>query len=375
MVPGRMEVEGGQMPPPEWTEVSVMREPDKQRFLDAVKHVESREVPLFELEADISIVNQMMDKTYDMALHSFELPVADVIEWNRRMGNDMIYMGHVWHLGRKEKKDADGRVHYVDGVMKDRSHLKDIRLPDTDCIRRRLDELFNSLNGSGFGVVHGCQTAGFTVSTAIGYEDFCLKTITDPTFIQDFQKSVHEYCMNELEMLLEYPIDGFKIASGFITNNGSMISPEMMDIYEYPFMQDLTELVKSKGRLVLFHIDGNVLAHMPRYIEMGVDIMNPIDPAGGSQNIYELKERFGEQVAFCGNIDVDGVLLKGTPEDVKQDVEAHIRKLSVGGGYIVASSHDLHQLIPVENVYAMRDAVHAWSSERESGQLSVIRSQ
>ena len=57
-------------------------------------------------------------------------------------------------------------------------------------------------------------------------------------------------------------------------------------------------------------------------------------------------------------IDVDGVLLNGTTEDVKRDVEEHIEKLAVGGGYVVSSSHDLHQLIPLENFYAMRDAVH-----------------
>lgn len=341
-----------------------MREPDRQRFLDAVAHEEGPEIPLFELEADIKIVNQMMGKSYDMALHSFEIPVGDVVEWNRRMGNDMIYMGHVWHLGRIEKTDEEGRVHYVDGFMKDRSFLNDIDYPDTDRIRRRLDALLTETDGTGFGVIHGCQTAGFTVSTAIGYEDFCLKTILDPGFIQDFQKYVHEYCMNELEILLEYPIDGFKIASGMITNNGSMISPEMMDIYEYPFMRDLTDLVKSKGRLVLYHVDGNLREHMPRFLEMGADIMNPVDPAGGSQSIYELKERFGDEVAFCGNIDVDGVLLKGTPDDVKRDVQEHIRRLSLGGGYIVASSHDLHQLIPVENIYAMRDAVHEWGATR-----------
>ena len=52
---------------------------------------------------------------------------------------------------------------------------------------------------------------------------------------------------------------------------------------------------------------------------------------------------------------------KETDQEVKKDVEEHIDKLAAGGGYIVSSSHDLHQLIPVENIYAMRDAVHEYN--------------
>ncbi|MDP6523999.1 MAG: uroporphyrinogen decarboxylase family protein [Kiritimatiellia bacterium] len=340
-----------------------MRLPDKRRFINAVNHIEQAEIPLFELEADMAIVRQMMGQDYDMALHSFELPIADVVEWNRRMGNDMVYFGHVWHLGRKEQTDADGRVHYVDGMMKERSSLEDITYPEMDVLRRRLDELFAALDGTGFGVCHGAQTAGFTVPTAIGYGDFCMQTITDPEFILDFQKRVHDYCMREMEMILEYPVDVIKIASGLITTTGSMISPEMMDQFEFPYIADLANLIKSRDRLVLFHVDGDVTPHIPRFLEMGADILNPIDPSSGAEKIYEIKAAYGDLLALCGNIDIDGVLLKGTPEDVRADVHEHIERLAAGGGYIVASSHDLHQLLPVENVYAMRDAVHSFRLE------------
>jgi len=336
-----------------------MRTPSKERFLNAVNHVEQQDIPLFEMEADIAIVRQMMGQDYDMALHSFELPIADVVEWNRRMGNDMVYLGHVWHLGRKEQTDADGRVHYVDGLMKDRDSLADITYPDLDSVRRRLDELFAEIDGTGFGVCHGAQTAGFTVPTAIGYGDFCMQTLMDPDFILDFQKRVHDYCMREMEIILEYPVDVIKIASGLITTTGSMISPEMMEAFEFPYMSELAALIRSKGCLVLFHVDGDVTPHIPRFLEMGANILNPIDPSSGAEKIYEIKAEYGNRLALQGNIDIDGVLLKGTPEAVQQDVREHIERLAAGGGYVVASSHDLHQLLPVENIYAMRDAVHA----------------
>jgi len=337
-----------------------MRAPDKQRFLDAVAHREQPDVPLFEMEADILVVERMLGKRCNRSVHSFELPIDDVVEWNRRMGNDMVYFSHVWHLGRREQSDDDGRVHYVDGTMKTRDSLANIDWPDTDNLRRRLDALCVAIDGSGFGLVCGTQNAGFTVPTAIGYQDFCLQSVLDPGFILEFQKRVHGYAMAELEMLLQYPVDAVKIASGLITSTGSMISPEMLEQFEFPYMGELAGKAKDSGARVLFHVDGDVSQWVPRFVRMGADILNPIDPSAEAQRIYDLKDEYGARITLCGNIDVDGVLLKGSPEEVAANVCEHIDRLARGGGYIVASSHDLHQNIPVENVHAMRDAVHGY---------------
>jgi hypothetical protein len=334
--------------------------------MDAVAHREQPDVPLFEMEADILVVERMLGKRCDRSVHSFELPIEDVVEWNRRMGNDMVYFSHVWHLGRRERTDDDGRVHYIDGTMKTRDAIEAIAFPDTDLLRRRLDALCDAIDGTGFGLVCGTQNAGFTVPTAIGYQDFCLQTIMDPGFIRDFQARVHAYALDELEMLLEYPVDAVKIASGLITSRGSMISPEMLEAFEFPYMSELAGRARESGARVLFHVDGDVSHWVPRFLEMGVDILNPIDPSAETQSIYDLKQEYGERIALCGNIDIDGVLMKGTPMQVADDVREHIERLARGGGYIVASSHDLHQNIPVENVYAMRDAVHGYCHSARS---------
>ena len=65
------------------------------------------------------------------------------------------------------------------------------------------------------------------------------------------------------------------------------------------------------------------------------------------------------------NIDLTGVLVNGTPEDVRRDVEEHIRRLAAGGGYICASSHNITEDVPLDNFYALRDAVHNYKNTRE----------
>ena len=108
---------------------------------------------------------------------------------------------------------------------------------------------------------------------------------------------------------------------------------------------------------VYFHIDGKVDNMIPDFIEMGVDVLNPIDPSGDVQDIFDIKRKYGDKITLAGNINIDTVLKDGSPEEVRADVREHMERLRHGGGYIVSSSHNLHELIPLENYYAMRDAV------------------
>jgi len=344
-----------------------MRAPDKQRFFNAVNHVESSEVGLFELEADIAIVNQIMGRRYDMALHSYELPADDCVEFNRRLGNDMIYFCHIWRLGRKEKIDAEGRIHYIDGTMKTPASLKDIWFPDMGETRRRLEELLSAVDGTGFGVMCGAQSADAVAATAIGFETFCLALYDNPGFVTDFQKRIHDYHLREQEMYMGYPIDAIKLGSGLVTNRGPMLSPEMMEAFATVYLRQQAQLAKQKPLAVVMHMDGKVRGVIPDLIEMGVDVLHPVEPCSGEQDIYAIKETYGRRIALCGNIDINGVLLHGSVEDVARDVEKHMDRLAVGGGYIVASSHDLHQLIPVANIFAMRDAVQNYRFRASDG--------
>lgn len=118
---------------------------------------------------------------------------------------------------------------------------------------------------------------------------------------------------------------------------------------------DRKETLDAEGRLN--YIDGKVDNLIPGFIEMEVDVLNPIDPSDGSQDIFEIKKKYGDKITLCGNIDINSILKDGTPDEVNENVIYHIQFLGKGGGYILASSYDFHQLIPVENFYTMRDAV------------------
>lgn len=337
-----------------------MRDPNKTLFLNAVRHIEQPEIPLFEMEADMDIVNHMLGSNHPLSMRSYDLSPSQLIEWNQRMGNDMVYLSHIWRVGRQERIDDKGRIHYVDGTIKSLDDIERIWFPDLSAVKRRLESVLEAIDGTGMGLVVGVQNAAFTSTTAIGYSDFCLATVDAPEFLVEVQKRLHEYVMRELQMILEYPVDGVRIGagSGLVTKSGPMLSPPMMEKFAFRWVREQARLVVDAGKILLCHMDGFVESLIPMLLEMRVDVLNPIDLCGGQQDIYEIKRRWGDKLCLHGNIDIDQVLMHGNAEAVWQDVREHIERLGIGGGYVVASSHDLHHMIPLEAIYAMRDAVH-----------------
>ena len=342
-----------------------MRDPNKQRIYDAIAHKEMDEIPFLEIDLDMELVNQILGKNFTLGMNCFELEAEDNIELNLRMGNDLTFFGHVWRVGRKEMIDEAGRKHYVDGNIKSKEMLSDLWLPDLDKLEKRLEDHCKMLEGSSMGIMCKAQTPAFTAMCAMGYSDFLFNTIMDGDFVYDMINKIHDYCMKELEVFLQYPIDIVQLSSGLVTNSAPMIDPVDLEKLETKYIHEEINLAKSYGKKVMFHIDGKIDKMIPDFVEMGVDILNPIDLCAGNQDIYEIKESYGDIITISGNIDIEGVLKNGTPEEVTIDVNKHIERLAKGGGYIVSSSHNLHHYVPIENFYAMRDAAHNCKIEND----------
>ena len=155
------------------------REPNVRRIFDAIDHIERDEVPILEIDPDMFLVNQILEKELPMHLHPFEMDAVDNVELNQRMGNDLIFFGHVWRVGRKEFTDTDGRIHYADGNIKTREQLSEIWFPDLDKLEKRLEEHCKLVQGTEMGIMAKGQTAAFTTMCAMGYNDFLLNTVMD----------------------------------------------------------------------------------------------------------------------------------------------------------------------------------------------------
>jgi len=334
-----------------------LRQSDKTRYLKAIQHIESEEVPFQEDEFEPTVAGKILGRPVPPALRSYELPVADMVELNIKAGNDIVMVANLWELGRKNVIDAEGRKQYVDGTIKTRRDLAGIKYPDLGEIRKRVEEVLEGIEGTGLGTKYRPNNSLFLAETGIGYQDYYVNLKLDPDFIHEFLKSVQDYCFQELEVALSYPIDVFQLSVLFTSSMGPVVSREITEEFEYPQLRQTIKMIKDKGKPLSLHIDGVVDQFIDEFIEMGFSVINPLEPCGGQQDIYAIKQRYGDRIALHGNIDIGGVLAFGTVEEVVCDVREHLDRLSPGGGYICASSHNITEIIPIENFYAMRDTV------------------
>jgi uroporphyrinogen decarboxylase len=100
---------------------------------------------------------------------------------------------------------------------------------------------------------------------------------------------------------------------------------------------------------------GSVYPLIEDFIDMGLKILNPIQPSAKDMNPEKLNEEFGGRIAFHGGIDIQKFLPFATPEEVKQKVEYTCNLLGSSGGYIMSGSHHIQSDTPLENVLAMYD--------------------
>jgi uroporphyrinogen decarboxylase len=153
-------------------------------------------------------------------------------------------------------------------------------------------------------------------------------------------------------------IDMIKIGDDLGMQNSLLMSPKMYREILKPIHADYISFIKARTKASLFfHTDGDVFPLIPDFIEMGVDILNPIQTSAGKMsNLAELKKHFGKNVIFCGAIDTHRILPFGTPVEVRAEVKRIIQALGQGGGYMLASVHTIMPDVPPENVLAMVDA-------------------
>ena len=119
-----------------------------------------------------------------------------------------------------------------------------------------------------------------------------------------------------------------------------------------PYLKEMCGLIHELGAKVLFHSCGSIRPLIPDLIELGVDILDPIQPVC-DMTPETLKSEFGDKLCFHGGIDMQRLLPLGTPEEVRAEVGRYERVLGKDGGYILAPAHLFQPDVPPENVLAV----------------------
>ena len=137
--------------------------------------------------------------------------------------------------------------------------------------------------------------------------------------------------------------------------NSLLISPDTWRTEVRPHHARLTRLALDRGIPVMYHCDGAVARLIPELIDLGVNVLNPLQTGARGMEPARLKADFGDRLAFHGGVDIVETLPKGSPAEVAAEVRRLVRVLGAGGGYILCSSHHIQPDTPIENVLSMYD--------------------
>jgi uroporphyrinogen decarboxylase len=142
------------------------------------------------------------------------------------------------------------------------------------------------------------------------------------------------------------------------TQSSMMISPKTFRALIKPRLKRVIDHIKGIADVrFMYHTDGAILPVIEDLIEIGVDILNPVQTSvQGLDRTDLLKEKYGDRICFHGAIDVQQILPKGTPETLRSEVTKRIRDLGKGGGYVLAPCHNIGHDVPPENVVALFEA-------------------
>jgi uroporphyrinogen decarboxylase len=196
----------------------------------------------------------------------------------------------------------------------------------------------------------------FDAIELVGFEKFFAWLYDEPDLIHFLLNKVADY--NEAQMHRLFPLvrgelDAVQMVSDFGTQQTLLIHPDMWRAFVRPPFERLFRCAKDYGVHAMLHSDGAIRAIIPDLIEMGLEILNPIQVGATGMDPVGLKRDFGEHLVFHGGIDIQQTLPFGTTADVRDEVMGHFRVLGAGGGWVMSCSHSLLPDVPIENIVTM----------------------
>lgn len=190
-----------------------------------------------------------------------------------------------------------------------------------------------------------------------GYGDWFTDLILNRQFIEALMDKILEICLGIGKRLLEEVGESANLVfvhDDLATKESLMMSPQLYREIIKPRQKKIFDLIKNMTEArIIYHCDGAIYPLIGDFIEMGIDVLNPVQVSAKGVDTETLKREFGDRLSFWGAIDTAHVLPKGTLDEVKGEVRMRIDHLGKGGGYVVAPVHNILDEVPPENIVAM----------------------
>ena len=191
-----------------------------------------------------------------------------------------------------------------------------------------------------------------------GMEETLMMLYDSPAMIEAMVERITDFSVQFLARTLDAApgqVDIMYTGDDPAGQEGMLFSVETWRrFFKKPYAR-IFQVAKDRGVRVMFHSCGCIVDLIPELLDIGLDILQPLQFSAGRMDPRDLKTRFGKELCFCGGVDIQHTLPHGTPDEVRAETKELIGVLGKNGGYILASSHTLLNDIPFDNVLAMYD--------------------
>jgi len=198
-----------------------------------------------------------------------------------------------------------------------------------------------------------------------GWDNF----LVDLVINQDFAKYMMEVRLEatlkrweQMLNILDNKIDIVCVGDDLGLQSGTQISPELYKKMVKPIHKKFFSFIKERTNAKIFmHSCGSLYELIPDLIDVGLDILNPVQVKAKNMDSKKLKSEFGNDLVFWGGIDTQHVLPFGTPQDVEDEVKRRIDDFAPGGGYVFNTVHNIQLDVPIKNLITMFETFEKYS--------------
>ncbi len=243
--------------------------------------------------------------------------------------------------------------------LEDDSSLESYRPPDPN-----RPELYDQARSaierfrSDYWIVGVTVTTIFETAWALrGLERLLVDMITDPEVAERILDIPFQYHLAAARNLVRLGVDMIWTGDDVGSQRAMVFSPQLWRKYFKPRMARFFSELRAinPGIKIAYHSDGFIEPIIPDLIEIGLDVLNPVQPA--CMDPANLKKKYGDKLCFWGTIDEQHTLPFGTPEDVRGEVMERLRTVGTDGGLIIGPTHHVQLDTPMENFWSMVDTI------------------
>ncbi|MEI7880630.1 MAG: uroporphyrinogen decarboxylase family protein [bacterium] len=186
-----------------------------------------------------------------------------------------------------------------------------------------------------------------------GFENTLMDCAADEDFYAELLDRMTNLCLALVAECADVPADAIMMGDDWGNQRGVMIGPERWRKFFKPRYARIFAAVHAQGKLAVMHCCGSVADIMPDIVEIGLDVLESVQPEAAGMNPYALKKAWGDKITFWGGLGSQHTIPFSTPAEIRQEIKRLRSEMGKGGGYILAPAKPLRPETPTENAVAV----------------------